>query len=104
LIVRSSQGKDERGDSGRDALDISLMEGGPKRPGKPRRARVPTRVNRSGARGARLFGWEEAVGAQDEGREGFRGKREGGEMLGKPGIDHPRGGKLWRAKPRSVGS
>jgi hypothetical protein len=38
LVERPGGGKDERGDSGREALDRSSAEGEPKRSRKPRRA------------------------------------------------------------------
>jgi hypothetical protein len=47
--VRPAEGKNERVDLRRDALNRAMMEGAPKRSGKLMRAEVPTRVNRSGA-------------------------------------------------------
>jgi hypothetical protein len=49
VIVRLRAGKDERVKAGRDARFCVKVEGAPKRSRRPRRARVPTRVNRSGA-------------------------------------------------------
>jgi hypothetical protein len=104
LVERPTGGKDERGELRREALIHLLWRESPRGRKSPGEQRFRPELTAWGQKGARLFRWEQAVGAPGEGWRGFHRERGSGEGSRRLDSDHLRGGKLWRAKPRSVGS
>jgi len=75
-----------------------LAEGEPERSESSREQRSRPELNTWGAKGARLFGWDEAAGAPGQGRKGFAGKRRSGEGNSRGFSDHPEGFKALKSE------